>query len=141
MDTDLCFHCTLFPKINIPSMYKLFESVVTLCCFQKCAFSTFGLYHSSHFWPSTLCLSTHTCLGHHFVIASLYLPLCVCVISLSSPSYCLEIFVCLISLSSHVCPRRHFTDFEFSRLQSKPIKGKRDEEMKRGERRVGRGSS
>ena len=108
-------------------MYKLLESVVTLCCFQECAFSTYGLYqnsaNSSHFWSSTLCLSSHTCLCHHFVFTSL-----------SSPSYSHHISVCVISLSSHVCLRRHFTDFEFSRLQSKPIKRERwgDEERVEG---------
>ena len=108
-------------------MYKLLESVVTLCCLRECAFSTFGLYQnsasSSHFWSSTLCLSSHTSLCHHFVFTSL-----------SSPSYSLHISVCVISLSSHVCLRRHFTDFESSRLQSKPIKRERwgDEERGKG---------
>ena len=108
-------------------MYKLLESVVTLCCFQECAFSTFGLYqnsaNSSHFWSSTLCLSSHTCLCHHFVFTSL-----------SSPSYSLHISICVIFLSSHICLRHHFTDFESSRLQSKPIKRERwgDEERGKG---------
>ena len=135
MDTDLCFHCTLFPKLtflqctnylNQLSLYAAFKNALSAhLVFIKIQriLHISGPSHCvcQHILVLAITLSSHLCICHYVSVSFLCLRHCIVLKFLSVSSLCLHMFV-------HVDTSQILSSRGSNQSQSR----ERDEEMKRG---------